>query len=176
MKMPAVMVPPVLASHIYRLFIWNKLPFSILSIIMFWLYEELFMRCISYFQLCVCMSISEVTSYLSLRMKLSCTAAVIFHLYESEMHLGSAFRCVNKCGSSQGPLTVGCCLSSPLFTYYSLSNASVRIWCRLSSCGTLRHQEANLATKIKVPFDNLACWNYSLMGIKARKRIGKGQN
>lgn len=150
MKMAAVMVPPILASHIYRSFISNTLPFSSLSIIVFWFYEEL-LRCISYFQWCVCiMSISEVIFYL--RMKISCIATVIFHFCESEMHSGSAFHCINKCGSSQACLTAGCCLLSPYWlTTLFLSHASVHIRCWLSFCSTLRHQEANLVTKIKVP-------------------------
>lgn len=116
MKMAAVVVPPVRASPIHRSFISNKLRFSSLSIILFWLYEELVMRYVSYFQLCVCiMSISEVIFYW--RMKILHTATLIFHFHGSEMHSGSAFHCVNKCGSNQAPLTAGCHLPSP----YSLT-------------------------------------------------------
>lgn len=168
--------PSILASHIYRSFISNILPFSGLSIIIFWFYEELWMSCISYFQFCVCiMSISEVIFYLSSRMKISCTATVIFHFCESIMHSRNAFHWVSKCDSSHAPLSAGCCLPS-LFTYYLLSNASVRIRCWLSPCSTLRHQEGNLAIKIEVP---LITWSAEitvrgLIGIKARKKGREG--
>lgn len=88
---------PILASHIYHLFQINYCSQIVCHHVMV---------------LCVCiMSNSEVIFYL--RMKLPCTDIMTFHFYESEMHSGSAFHCVNKHVSSQDSLTAGCHLLPP---------------------------------------------------------------